>query len=131
VVQNKQEHSIRQIKIGKARYTAENKGEGKAIVAACLAATKIFESPTYLDHTLGKISANIAGHWKEIDSMDFPESTSFFQLILVRFRGDQKSFIAVHLEGALKQGEIQWSVKYLSAPGYGRILDEEDLKKFS
>lgn len=129
--QNKSKHSIKQIKTGKARYTAETEAEGRAIVAACLAATKIFDSPAYLNHSLSKISAEIRGHWREVDNIDFPEATSFFQLIIVSFRGHRKNFIVVHLEGIWKQGEIKWSIKYLSAPGHGSILDEEELKKFS
>lgn len=132
MINNKSRHSIGQIKNERIRYAAETEAEGKAIVAACLAATRIWDSPVYRDHAVGTVSANVSGHWEEVESdVDFPEGTSFFQLIIVGFRGGQETFITVHLEGILEQGEIKWSIKYLSAPGYERILSEEELRKFS
>lgn len=132
MINDKSAHSIRQIESERIRYAAETEAEGKAIVAACWAATRIWDLPVYLDHTVSTLSANISGYWEEVESgTDLPEGTSFFQVIIVGFRGGQESFIMVHLEGILKQGEIKWRIKYLSAPGHERILSEEELRKFS
>ena len=123
---------IKQVKAQKLAYRAKTEDEGKAIVAACLAATRIYDYPVYVDHTLCPISALLRGYWKEIeDETDFAEGTSFSRLIFVQFRGGQAYFIAVTLEGVLEGGEVKWGVKYIAAPGHGDILSHEELGQFS
>lgn len=125
-------------------YYAKSEVEGKVIVAACLAAAKIFTSPVYKDHRMFPTQVLIDGRFISLEAVKrtinvgtvkevikvLPQDTSFFRACLVRFKPVSRD-ITINLEGRLEKGKIKWKIRSVFAAGYPEILTEEELKRFS
>ena len=118
---------------------------GKVIVAACLAAARIFDSPVYHGYYGSNIEVIMWGKFiplqliKEeikvktlrelVRKFDFPEGTRLFQMFFVSF-GHLKTII-LHLEGRPEQRGVRWEIKSVYSHGYPELLTEEELKGLS
>ena len=126
------------------RYDAKSETEGKVIVAACLAAAKVFDLPVYRGHRAFPIEAMMGEHFIALEKLKevmkaettedvisrLPENTSFFRLFIVVFKGFCED-IVIHLEGRLQAREIEWKIRSVVAVGSPELLTEEELSRFS
>lgn len=126
------------------RYDAKSEAEGKVIVAACLAAAKVFSPPVYRCHRAFPIEAIIGEHFIPLERIreamkaetteevisKLPEDTSFFWMFIVMFKSFYED-ILIQLEGKLEEREIRWKIKSVVAVGSPELLTEEELSRFS
>ena len=127
------------------KHRCKSKKVGRVIVAACLAAVKIFDSPVYHGYYGSNIEVIMWGKFiplrlikeeigaktlKEmVEKFDFPEDTRFFQMFFVSF-GHLKTII-LQLDGRLEKGRLKWEIKSVYSHGYPELLTEEELKGLS
>jgi len=114
-------------------YTAKSEAEGKAIIAACLAALKLFSPATYQSHGSGKVYLINGEKMKPFRGGSLPENATFFQLFRFNFEGPLKNFILVEMRGSYspEKQKIDWRVDSVCAPERANILSEREMAGLS
>ena len=114
-------------------YTATSEAEGKAIVAACLAAVKVFSPAIYQSHGSGKLCLISGEKMKPFKGGPLPENAAFFQLFRFNFEGPLNYFILVEIRGSYssEKQKIDWRVESACAPGRASILSKKEMAKLS
>jgi hypothetical protein len=113
------------------KYGARSVAEGLAIVAACVAASKVFSPAIYESHGTDGAWTYLANKQKRYGiCRPLPKDALVSQFVWVNFRGPLNYYMIVHLIGIRgKAKKIDWTVRSVSTPGWKTSVLSEDERR--